>query len=382
MAAGAQQVLTVEAIPQQEGEIGSVATVQFKAQASVRTVVTQPKLVVTQQADPSVLIGEQCRVRITITNEGTGVAYDVKVQEDVPDGFSHPQGDLLGLSLNDLAPGQTRTFDLELEATEPGIRQNTIRVIASNTEPVSSDANIEIIAPQLSVRADGPSLRYLERQATYTVSISNMGTATARNIQLTAHLPRGLRFSSAGNQGSYSPDQHTVVWMLEELAANGEAKTDLVVVPVEEGDFVLRFQSRADRSTSQPFEKQVRVDGQSELSFSVEDDNDPIELDGQTTYLVRLNNIGTRRDTNIQVAVDLPANATLVSMAAPVEYQVRQNSIVFSPIPAMDPKDEKLFRFAVALNNEGTQMVRVNVKSDLRPVAVVKEESTQVYSDQ
>lgn len=380
--AGSQQVLTVEMIPQQEGEIGSIATVQFKAQAGVRTVVTQPKLVVNQQADPSVLIGEQCRVRITITNEGTGVAYDVKVHEDVPEGFSHPQGGYLGLSLNDLAPGQSKTFDLELEAKDPGNRKNTIRVLASNTEEVVSDVNIEIVSPQLTVRADGPRLRYLERQATYNVSISNMGTATARNIELVAHLPRGLRFNSAGNQGEYLPDQHAVVWLLDELAANGEAKTDLVVMPVEEGDFVLRFQTRADRATAQPFEKQVRVDGQSELAFTVEDDNDPIEVDGQTTYMIRLNNIGTRRDTNIQVAVELPANATIVSMSAPVEYQQRQNSIVFNPIPVMNPKDEKLFRFSVALSSEGTQMVRVNVKSDLRPVAVVKEESTQVYSDQ
>ncbi len=131
------------------------------------------------------------------------------------------------------------------------------------------------------------------------------------------------------------------VWMLEEWKAH-RSIDDLVLMPVQEGDYVLRFQSRSDRST-EPFEKQVRVKAKANLAFSVEDENDPIETDGQTTYLVRVNNIGTRQDTNVQVAVDLPPGATVMSMSAPVEYQQRQDSLVFNPIPVLNPKEEKLF---------------------------------------
>jgi uncharacterized repeat protein (TIGR01451 family) len=379
--AGAQQVLTIHAVPETEGEIGSVASVNFTAQASVRTVATQPKLTIRQQSDPTVLIGDTCMVRMTVANEGSGVAYDVRIEEDVPAGFRHPNGTSLEVGLNDLAPGQSRTVDLELEAVEAGQRSNVVSVYASNMDRTTAEIPIEVIAPKLQVKADGPRMRYLERQATYQVTIANTGTAMAQNIHLVAYLPKGLRFNSAGNLGEYLPDQHAVIWNLPELDANKQAVTDLVVMPVQEGEFVLRFQTRAERTTSEPFEKQVRVDGQSELSFSVEDDNDPIEVDDQTTYLIRLHNIGTRRDSNVKVQVQLPDGATLLSMSAPVEYQSKPGSIVFSPIPTMEPKDEQVIRFTVGLAREGMHTMRVSVMSDQRPVEVVKEESTQVYSD-
>ena len=378
---GGQHSLSMEIVPEVEGEMGSVATVAFSAQAGFRTVSTLPKLRIDQQADDSVLIGEKAKIRINVTNDGTGVARDVSIEEDVPPGLGHQQGGHLGMQLDDLAPGQTRTVDLELEAKEPGVQQNTVRLVASNADPVESTVEIEVVAPDLGVEVDGPSRRYLEREANYKVSITNRGTAAARNVELIAYLPRGLQYASAGNHGEYLPQEHAVIWSLDELAASSAAVTDMTLMPVEEGEFVIRLHSRSDRSNSEPTQKQVRIEGQSELEFLVEDDNDPIEIDGETTYSVRLNNIGTRADSDVQVVVELPRDCELRGVAAPVEYTVAGNQLLFSPIASIKPKEQLLIRFTAALRGEGTQMVRVSVKSGLRPVAVVKEESTQVYSD-
>jgi hypothetical protein len=48
----------------------------------------------------------------------------------------------------------------------------------------------------------------------------------------------------------------------------------------------------------------------------------------------------------------------------------------------MKAKDQHSFRFSVQWNREGVQIVRAHVKSKLRPLPVVKEESTEVYRDQ
>jgi uncharacterized repeat protein (TIGR01451 family) len=115
---GAEQTISIELIPEVEGEIGSVANVTFNALASVRTVSTLPRLEITQKADPSVLLGEKVLVHIQVTNTGTGTARNVTVEEDVPPGLRHPLGPALGLDPFDLAPGQVRTIDLELIAAE------------------------------------------------------------------------------------------------------------------------------------------------------------------------------------------------------------------------------------------------------------------------
>ncbi len=238
-----------------------------------------------------------------------------------------------------------------------------------------------MVAPKLQVQISGPKLRYLERQATYQITISNPGTAIARDVDLRASLPKGLRFNDAGNDGQYVANQHAVIWSLEELGPNETATTELVVLPVEEGDFVIRAQSQARDVKSDAVDKPVRVEGQSELAFSIEDDNDPIETDGFTTYVVKVSNIGTRGDRQIQVAVELPNGAEVLQVNAPTPHKTSANGILFEPIPEMRAKDQQIFRFAVKLGREGTQVVRAFVKSQQRPVAVVKEESTQVYSD-
>jgi uncharacterized repeat protein (TIGR01451 family) len=381
MSAGGEQVFTVEVIPETEGEIGSVASVTFAAQASVRTVSTQPKLVVNQSTSGKVLLGQPVKIQISITNEGTGVARGVSLEEDVPPGLRHPMGASLGVPLGDLVPGQSRTTQLELIGVEPGVVQNLLRAVSSNAETAESSVPIEIVAPQLRMTAGGPKLRYLERPATYQVSITNSGTSMAHNVEIFAYLPRGMQFNSTINDGEYLSDQHAVTWGLEELAVGATATTEMTLLPVEEGDYVIRMQGRGDGVKSEPFEKPLRIEGQSELAFSIEDDNDPIETDEQTTYIVKLTNNGTRIDQDVSLLIELPPGAKVLQVNAPVAYNVTREGIVFDPISQVKAKDQQSFRFSLQLTQEGTQVVRAQVKSKLRPLAIVKEESTQVYHD-
>lgn len=382
IAAGAEQVLTVELVPEAEGELGSVASVTFAAQASVRTMSTLPKLVVKQTAAESVLGGETVRIQIEVTNTGTGTARGVELEEDVPANMRHSSGSsTLGMTLGDLAPGESERVEIELTAVSAGQAINKVRAISTNQAASESSATIAVVLPKLAVQLEGPRLRYLERQATYRATISNTGTAIANNVGLTLYLPRGMEFISAANDGTYMPDQHAVEWSLVELGAGAMATTEVALLPVQEGEFVLRMQGTADGVNSDPIDKKVQVEGQSELAFSIEDDNDPIETDGFTTYLIRISNTGTRMDSDVQLVLELPEGSKSEQVHAPVNHQASQKAIVFAPIPAMQPKDQQVYRVSVRHTREGTHVVRAQLKSKNRPVPVVKEESTQVYMD-
>ena len=383
MAAGAEQTITIELVPETEGEIGSVASVNFAAQASVRTISTQPKLVVKQLLEPTVLGGESIKIMIEVANQGTGTARNVRLEEDVPQNMRHASGaQVLGLPVGDLAPGESQKYSIDLTAVSAGKVTNLLRAVADNATSNESAAAIEVVSPKLQVALEGPKLRYLERQATYTASITNTGTAIATNVDLILYLPSGLQFNSAENRGEYVPNQHAVMWQLAELAAGQTASTKVTLLPVEEGDFVLRTQSTADSVRAEPIEKPVRVEGQSELAFSIEDDNDPIETDGKTTYIIKIVNTGTRVDNEVQLQIDLPDGAVVEQVDAPMNYQVSQRAIQFAPIAQMKSKEQQAIRVAVKHTREGTHVMRAQLKSKLRPGAVIKEESTQVYRDQ
>jgi len=383
MAALSEKTITIELVPESEGEIGSVASVNFAAQASVRTMSTQPKLVVKQQSETLVLGGDRIRIMIDVTNTGTGTARNVRLEEDVPQNMRHASGSaMLERDLGDLAPGESFKLDIELTAVSAGKVSNVLRAVAQNAATNESTAQIEVVSPKLQIGLDGPKLRYIERQATYTASITNTGTAIATNVDLILYLPNGLQFNSAENRGDYISNQHAVMWQLAELAAGQTATTKVTLLPVEEGDFVLRTQATADSVRAEAVEKPVHVEGQSELVFSIEDDNDPIETDGKTTYIVKIVNIGTRVDNDVQLSIELPDGAIVEQIDAPVNYQASQRSIQFSPIAQLKSKDQQSIRFVVRHSREGTHVVRAQLKSKLRPGAVIKEESTQVYRDQ
>ncbi|MFZ4080907.1 MAG: hypothetical protein ACOYKN_06750 [Pirellula sp.] len=382
LAAGQEATITMEIVPESEGEIGSVASVKFAAQASVRTISTQPRLSVKQTAVAEMLGGDSATIFIDLSNTGTGVARDVRLEEDVPSVFRHVTGaSALQQDVGDLAPGETLRFEIELMALSAGKVSNMVRATSSNCATAESSYPIEVKAPKLQLQFVGPKLRHLERPAPYEAVIENVGTAVARDLYITARLPRGMNFISASNEGTYLPDQHSVVWNLMELGAGAKAKTDLVLLPVEEGRFSISMTTDAEGVRAEPTQRDVVVEGQSELTFEIDDDNDPIEVAGMTTYTVRINNIGTRPDAEVRLVVEAPEGATIEQVNSPMKYQVSGRQVVFAAIPSLASKQQVTVKVGVKHSKEGTQVLRASLQSQLRAVPVVKDESTQVYRD-
>jgi uncharacterized repeat protein (TIGR01451 family) len=139
LAAGRESTISMEIVPETEGEIGSVASVKFAAQASVRTISTQPRLSIKQTAVSELLGGDSATIFIDVTNSGTGIARDVKLEEDVPNGFRHITGaSALQQEVGDLSPGESVRFEIELAALAAGKVSNVVRATSSNCATAES----------------------------------------------------------------------------------------------------------------------------------------------------------------------------------------------------------------------------------------------------
>ncbi len=217
---GEESTVEMQLLPMAEGEIGSVASVHFSAGASVRTIATRPQLVVQTVAPNKVLIGEHLTLTITVSNPGTGMATGVVLQEHIPPGLQHPAGGDLEYSVGNLKPGESRKLELPLVANRPGPTANLLTARGDGSLRAESKLDFEVLAPKLDVVMEGPKRRYLERQATYQLSVSNPGTAPAKQVELIASLPAGLKFVRANNAGYYEESTRTVRWRLEQLPPN------------------------------------------------------------------------------------------------------------------------------------------------------------------
>ena len=151
----------------------------------------------------SVTIGDEIKLKITVSNPGSGVARGIVLQEQVPAGLQHPAGAELEYEIGDLKPNQSRTLELKLNAARQGKMTNVLIARCKSNLQTTEKHTLEVIAPQLKLAISGPRRRFLERQTSYKLSVSNPGTAPARDVKLQAKLPKGMRFVNANNNATY-----------------------------------------------------------------------------------------------------------------------------------------------------------------------------------
>jgi uncharacterized repeat protein (TIGR01451 family) len=377
-----QHTIEVRLMPVAEGEIGSVATVTFCADASARAVATKPELAIQTVGPPRVLIGEDVTLTITVSNPGSGTATGVVLETHLPVGLQHAAGTDLEYEVGDLPPGESRKLELTLSAVRPGVATNVLVGRADANLRVEDRLDVEVVAPQLAVAVEGPRRRYLEREATYQVAISNPGTAPAEQVDLVAYLPPGLRFVSANNAGYYDEHERVVRWRLEELPVRETGTVELVTLPVEPGEQSLRIRSTAERGATAEAEQPVVIEGIAAIHFQVADLVDPVEVGGETTYEVRVVNQGSKASSNVRLALLFPPEMRPTAAEGPTRHTIEGNRVLFEGLARLAPKAETTYRVRARGLQPGDLRVQVQLLTDEMRSPVSKEESTRVYADE
>jgi uncharacterized repeat protein (TIGR01451 family) len=379
---GSGTTVEMQIMPTDEGEVGSVATVRFQAEATARSRVTRPKLVVETAGNGRVLMGDETNLTFTVSNPGTGVATGVVLAEHIPTGLQHPAGGKLLYTVGDLKPGESRRLQLPLKAVQPGKIANVITATADANLQCEHRFEIEVTSPQLDVAVAGPKRRYLEREATYQLSISNPGTASARQVELVAYLPPGLKYVKANNSGRYDQATRAVYWRMEELPVNQHGTVELVTLPIEPGQFSIKVHGAAQRGLTADKEQPVQVEGLAAVLFQLSHTKDPLEIGGETTYEISVVNQGSKASSNLQISVYLPAELKPLAAEGPTRYTIESNKVVFDGLPQLAPKSVATFRVRAQGLRAGDLRVRCQLMTDEMQQPVVKEESTRVYADE
>jgi uncharacterized repeat protein (TIGR01451 family) len=378
---GDKASVQLELMPLAEGELGSVASVSLRAEASVRTVATRARLVVELSAPKQVMIGADATVTVRISNPGTGTATGVVLLERVPEGTRHPAGSSLEFDVGALKQGASRQIELSLTAAKAGHVVNLLKARAEGNVSAEGRAEFDIVAPGLAVTMTGPTRRYLERQATYVVSVTNPGTAPAKDVELTTQLPKGMKFIQANNAGHYDPQTHTVRWSLEELPPTETGRVTLVAMPIEVGEQTVKIEGKAKQGLSDEKQQTVTVEGLAAVECDIRGTDDAIEVGGETTYQIHVVNQGSKAAENLRVSAIFPPEMKVLRVEGTGHPAIDDHRVDFEPLAQLAPKAEATFRVRAQALQAGDLRVKMQLQSDDMRQPVNKEESTRVYVD-
>ncbi len=381
---GEERTVKMEVAPVEEGELGSIALVSFTAASSARTVATRPELQLEVTAPKNeVMIGGDVVLAIKVSNPGTGPATGVLLREIVPEHFTHEGGGELEYEVGELKPGESRQLELVLKAVKPGPVANVLTAQGDGSLQAKSVTELNVVAPALQVGMAGPKRRFLDREATYTVNIANPGTAAAREIELVTYLPKGLNFVRADNYGEYDAKTRAVRWSLEELPANESGNVTLTTMPVEPGEHKVLIEGTAEKGLSDKKEHPVLVEGVAAILFQVLDVDDPIEVNGETTYEIRVVNQGSKAATDVVLQADFEQGMMRpISAEGPVRHQINGATVHFEKLGRLAPKADTTYRVRAKGLQAGDMRLKVRVTTNEISTPVVKEESTRVYADE
>lgn len=380
---GQETLIKMQLMPEEEGEIGSVATASYQVKASARAVSTRPQLEVEHSAPAKVLMGEDVTFFIRVHNPGSGVARGVRIEEDVPRGLSHDDGNQLEHEIGDLKPGETKNLELVLTAAAAGMVTNVVRVKGDGDLQAEHTAELEVLAPQLVTEISGPKRRYLDRNATYSLRVANPGTAEAKSVEFMAQLPTGLQFVSTDNSGRYDARKHAVYWKIPRLPAGQEGVVQLVLKSTATGQQALRCAARSENNLEAAHELAVLVEAAPETTFTVRDSSDPIEVGAESVYEIVVSNNGTRADTQVLITASIPPEMQIVGAEGPAAHQVDGQRVTFSPLGKLDPKSEVTYKIKVRALSAAPdpRVVKVQATSAALSTPVSREESTLIYED-
>jgi uncharacterized repeat protein (TIGR01451 family) len=400
MEPGIEKRIKVTVRPGDEGEISSRAVVSFSSEVEARVKVTRPKITLAMTAPDAARVGERIPIQIRLTNSGSGTASRVLLQARFSDGLSHSQGQMIEAEIANLAAGETRTLTLEAVGTRSGPQQCFLSAVADASPPESAKAGVTLVEPMLVVKQGGPVRCLVKGEPTYSLELSNPGTAATDPIQVWAALPAGFEFVSATDGGGFTEANRSVGWKLPGLPAGATKSVSMKLRAVAPSEGVIRSVAVAQAEPVQPaggvgnearlpgkplesrVETVVKAEGVPALRFEVFDLEDPVVAGREAVYEIRIVNQGTGVCTNIQLMAELGEGTSVVGPATgPTASRASGQQITFEPISQLAVKAEVVYRVRVKGIQPGDHRFRVRLSCSEMRTAVVKEENTRFYKE-
>jgi len=364
------------------------------ATTTVSTPSVEVQVVGSQQEVP---VGQDVTFTIVVTNRGQVPAGGLLIKDRFDPGLEHAQAQSpiekdLGIVL---APGQSQQVGVVLRVTRAGRLCNTVEVIGDGQILATATAcvnAVEATRPQaqpepkprpiepelrpttlvsMSVAMTGPQVATVGEDFLFTIEVANTGERSLSGVKVSTSLDATLTPVEASELHFREGDE--IVWSVDALPAGTRRRFQ---VKCTCGQAALAAWARV-RVTSREGaqgedQASVRIEAAPtrtppRLTMSIAALREPVALDKEFTYLIRVNNEGQTADHQVSLVVTLPPELQLVKFRThgppntdflPPDGQV----IRFLPLESIEPALEKPLEYRIRVRAVRVGMLRVQAE--------------------
>ena len=373
------RVIRVRGVSGNLGMATNCISASYNNSLCFATEVVEPGLQLVKRATSNGMLCDPITYTFVVTNPGTGVARNVQIVDDLPDGVRTTDGQSrVTFDVGDLAPGDSREFSFEARADRTGNFSNDAFATADGDLRAESGlAQTAIVQPVLTIPSDCRDDQFLGRNSTFDYTVTNVGDGTCENARVTVTLPSNaqvVRVSDGGVAGG-----GTATFNLGALEPGQSRTVSVVLTTNSEG--VVRTSARAECDCSEPVtaDCSVRYQGIPAILLEVVDIEDPVEVGTETTYVIRVTNQGSRADDNVRIRAVLPPQQEFVSGSGTTSVSSAGNEISVTPVASLAPGAVAEWQLRIRAVDVGNIRFFVEMTSDFLTEPVAETESTNLY---
>jgi uncharacterized repeat protein (TIGR01451 family) len=322
-------------------------------------------------APVSVALGSNLTYSLTVSNNGEENASGVVLNDTLPPGLTFvsatggivPVNGALTFNLGTLTAGASTGVTIEVTPTAVGNLNDLAQISMSATDPTPTDDSVTLFTavtgatttPDLALSGNAPSSVTLGSDVTYTLTVTNDGTAGASGVTVADSLPSGATFVSASDAVTLL--NGALTFNVGSLAAGGSASLTVVVTPTVAGTLNDQATASMDQTDPTPSDNGITLTTVVTTATSTPDlllsgaAPKSVTVESNVTYSLTVTNNGTVSATGVAVTDTLPAGTTFVSATGGVK-PVR-GALTF-PVDDLAPGNSASFTVIVAATTAGT----------------------------
>ena len=295
---------------------------------------------------------------ITVTNNGTAMAPDVQLIDQLPAGLQYvsasPEPDqninnVLSWSLGDIAVGESASVTMTLQGVAIGNQENTATAVSGEYSGTDTHST-GVLAGSLMVSKTGPSQVNFNEEFNYDVTVTNNGNGALTNVVVTDALPAEFTLVSSEPTAAEGPS-----WNLGTLAQGESKSVSLTVSSATAGDYVNRVSVTSDEGQTGSAEASTTVQSPT-VAVTKTANPGTILVGEQTTFTITATNNGDGFASNISVVDNLPDGMEMVSTTP--EATVGSDGSLSWTIDRLNPGASETFT-VVAQGNSGGSLVNL-----------------------